>query len=143
MAVQAQGHIHLDTALGGAPENSPVLKFTALATSPELKEYNPHIVVEFAVDATTLVHQVTSGGSVVKTQTRPVNLRLTRATEASLLTLLGEYCYFVPPYHPDDGSDHTAYVARVYFVGLRGLQSAEKKDLEHFSVTAILQYSAA
>ena len=143
MAVQAQGHIHLDTALGGAPENSPVLKFTALATSPEVREFRAHIAVEFAVDGTTLVHRVTSGGSVLTTQTRPVNLRLTRANVVSLLTLLGEYCYFVPPYHPDDGSDHTAYVARVYFVGLRGLQSAEKKDLEHFSATAILQYTAA
>lgn len=143
MAVQAQGHYHIDTALTGAPENSPVLKFTALAVSPRVREFTAHVAVEFAVDATTLVHQVTSGGSAVTTERAPANLRLTRANVTSLLALLGEYVYFVPPYHPDDGSDHTAYRVQVYFTELRNLQSAEKKDLEYWSATAVLQYTAS
>ena len=53
MATEAQGHVHIDTNLLGAPENSPTLKFIALGVSPEVREFTAHVVIEFAVDATT------------------------------------------------------------------------------------------
>lgn len=142
MATQAQNHLHLDTTLGGAPENSPVLYFSALALPREIRTPTSHTAVEWAVDATALFHQVTSAGSALSSEQRAYRLRLTRANVVSLLTLLGEYCYFVPPYHPDDGSDHTASVVQVYFIDIRNLVN-EKPDLEYFQATILLQYSAS
>lgn len=142
MATQAQPHLHLDTNLDGAPENGPTLYFTALASPREVITPTPHVAVEWAVDATPLVHQATSGGSVLSSQTRAYRLRLTRTEVTSLRALEGEYCYFVPPYHPDDGSDHTASRVQVYFVALRNLVN-EKTDMAYYQGTIVLQYAAA
>jgi len=139
MAVQAQNHIHLDTDLDGAPENSPTNIYTALV--PETPAYNPHIALEWAVDGTLMKHAVTSGGSPVVSEGRRYRLKVTRAQLTALIADLGKECSFVPHYHPDDNSDHTAYIETVQFVSLADVQSREHADLATYYCTIELQKS--
>ena len=139
MATQAQSHLHLDTDLEGAPENSPTNKYTALV--PETRSVRAHIALEWAVDAILMTHRVTSSGDPVVSESRRYRLKVTRAELAALIADLGHQVYFVPHYHPDDAEDHTAYRSQVQFTQLSDIQSREHADLATYYVTIQLQIS--
>lgn len=138
MAVQAQDHIHIDTDLEGAPENSPTNKYTAL--SPEQRQHRAHMAHEYAVDATLMTHKVTDSGDVQISSSRTYKLKVTRAEHDALLADLGHRVYFVPNYHPDDGEDHTAYRIQVEFGPDMAVQERER-DLSTLYATIRIQES--
>lgn len=137
MAVAAQNHIHLDTDLEGAPENSPTNKYKAIV--PEMKLARAHIAMEYAVDATLMVHVVTSGGDPVISDARRYRFKVTRAELDTLLADLGKEVYFVPHYHPDDNSDHTAYRSQVRFAAVTEIMSREHANLATYYITIEIQ----
>lgn len=138
MATQAQSHIHLDTDLEGAPENSPTNKYTAL--SPEQRRSDAQMAHERAVDGTLMTHKVTDSGDVVVANSRSYKLLVTRSEYDALLADLGHTVYFVPNYHPDDGEDHTAYRSQVEF-GPDMAMVERERDLSTLHVTIRIQES--
>jgi len=139
MAVQAQSHLHLDADVGGAPENAPVNIYVAL--TPEIKLSRAHMFIEWAVDATMMVHRVTSGGNTVVSRGRRYQLKVTRAELAALEADEGNAVSFVCHYHPDDGEDHAAYVESGVVFRIMEIQSREHATLETYHVTIELQIS--
>ena len=139
MATQAQNHIHLDTDLDGAPENCPTNYYTAL--TPEIRAARAHVAMEWAVDATLMAHKVTSAGDPQVSTARRYRLKVTRAELTALLADLGHQVYFVPHYHPDDNSDHTAYRSTVEFSAITEIQSREHATLDTYYVTIEIQES--
>lgn len=138
MATQAQTHLHLDTDLEGAPENSPTNKYTALV--PEQRQSQALIAHERAVDGTLMTHKVTDSGDVVVTNSRTYKLLVTQTEYDALLADLGHLVYFVPNYHPDDGEDHTVYRSQVEFGPDMAMQERER-NLSTLYVTIRIQES--
>lgn len=139
MAVSAQSHIHLDTDLEGAPENSPTNKYTALVPEPQMAR--AHVAVEYAVDGTLMVHKVTTAADPLVSRARRYKLKVTRAQLDALIADLGHECSFCANYHPDDNSDHGAYVETVQFVGMGEIRSREHATLDTYYATIELQIS--
>ena len=139
MPVQAQNHIHLDADVGGAPENAPTNKYIAL--TPEIKLSRAHMFIEWAVDATMMVHRTTSGGNTVVSRGRRYQLKVTRAELAALEADEGNDVSFVNHHHPDDGEDHAAYVEADVVFRIVESQSREHATLETYYVTIELQIS--
>ena len=138
MAVRAQDHLHIDTDLEGAPENSPTNKYTAL--SPEQSQHRAHMAHEYAVDATLMTHKVTDSGDVKVSASRTYKLKVTRAEKDALLADLGHRVYFIPNWLPDDGEDHAAYRSQVEFGPDMAMQERER-DLSTLFVTIRIQES--
>lgn len=138
MTAAARDHIHLDTDLEGAPENSPTNKYTAL--SPEQRQHVAHMAHERAVDGTLMTHKVTDAGDVVTSSSRTYKLKVTRAEYDALVADLGHQVYFVPNWHPADGEDHTAYRSQVEF-GPDITAVERERDLTTLYVTIRIQES--
>jgi len=139
MAVQAQNHLHLDTDLSGAPENAPTHYYTAII--PETRNIRAFVSLEWSVRGDLMAHKVTSSGDPVISESRPYRLRVSRSELTALIADLGRRVYFVPPYHPDDGSDHTAYRDQVEFIELRDIES-ECENLNYYRCTIVVQYDS-
>jgi hypothetical protein len=139
MPIQAQDHLHLDTDLSGAPENAPTNHYSA--GIPETRNIRAFVTLEWAVDGTLMAHKVTSSGDPVISESRPYHLRVTRSELTALIADLGHRVYFVPPYHPDNGEDHTAYRDQVEFYELRDIES-ECENLNYYRCTVVLQYDS-
>lgn len=114
-----QNHIHLDTAIGSAPENAPVLTWRVTKRTPQT-------VVFLSVDYTkrgylrpTVLKD--SGTPVLLTNfkyTLKIKGADTDATETlkeSLTEMLGKTVYLVDNRHCDDGADHDSYVRTMFF----------------------------
>ena len=139
MPAQAQNHIHLDADVGGAPENAPTNKYTAL--TPEIKLSRAHVGAEWAVDGTMMVHRVTSGGDTVVSRGRRYRLKTTRAQLTALEADEGDNVSLVAHYHPDDGEDHAAYVESAVVFRIVETQSREHATLATYYVTIEVQIS--
>lgn len=108
----------MDTALGTAPENAPLLKWKAFEVS-----HVPKITanIKETVNGNYRWHTVRRPGEGL-VQRLNYNIRVKIVEDELykadvrydlLRSMLGHFVYFVPNEHPDDGADHTAFV-RVY-----------------------------
>ncbi len=108
-----QNHLHLDTVIGGSPENAPTRTWKTID-----REEIPVVFmnVRYTLRATPRLHVAKLFGTPVqKTDFEYIFKIAATETEtvaqqkAALRNLNGRRCYLVDHEHPDDGVDHAAY----------------------------------
>lgn len=133
----AQRHIHLSTALGGAPENAPTHKWVATEVLPV-----PEIIasVSRTLNGTLQKHAVIRDGQVVRLRNMKYKLRLGSDpnfpvnVQIDVLTAMqGADVFLVEHVHPADGEDHTAFVRKMYVESVGALENIDP-GLNHYLV---------
>lgn len=118
MATQVQDHIHLDVAIGTAPENAPTLTWRAR------RELQPEILISLTralngkLQAQILAD---SSGNPVQFENFDYEILITggEAQRMTLQALFGRTVYLVDHYHVDDGEDHTANIRTMRMVSFK------------------------
>lgn len=110
-AMPLQSHIHLDTSLGGSPENAPVLKW---GVTDRLDI--PEVIISFERGLTGKLHShvLTDSSGPVQFNNYRYTVRViaegTYTLEqrmAFLKAFHGKQVYLVDLFHANDGADHT------------------------------------
>lgn len=117
-----QNHIHMDTALGAAPENSPVMRWKATnrIEIPEVigsvkRTVTGKLVWHVSGDENGVHHATTMRYSIKLVDDGFYSLE---EQKTMLLNMHGQFVYLVDHWHASDGEDHTAYVKPFLFVGM-------------------------
>lgn len=141
MTVQVQNHIHLALTLNGSPEFSPLYTWIAQQV---LDQPSGVAQVKYTLKGKLRPHVLNSGTVPVLYQDAryilylQANASYTLAQrQAQLYALAGKRAYLVKHYHPDDGSDHTAYVTTV-FVQQFGKQDPIGLSHQRFTIEVTL-----
>jgi hypothetical protein len=109
-----QNHIHMDTVLSGAPENSPVMQWR---TTNRIEI--PEVIgsVKRTVTGKLVWHVSGDENGVHRTTTMRYSIKLVddgfmtlEQQKTLLLDLHGQFVYLVDHWHVSDGEDHTNYV---------------------------------
>lgn len=130
-----QNHIHLDTSLGGAPENAPTNTWKAFARTPEFK-----ILASFARSVTgkLQVQVLNSSGTPIQFKNFEYEIKAESKTDLeTLASYQGKTVYFVDHYHADDGEDHTDDV-RTMVMGPLGKIKVPAVNEPYYSVDITL-----
>lgn len=113
-----QNHIHLSTEIGLAPENSPTVKWKVTEWQP-----TPVILVDVrrTISGRLAVHSLKTGGQVAQLLDFRYMLKIDDYDGLTfdqrfdlVLSMHGKKAFLVDAIHPEDGSDHTAFVRPVY-----------------------------
>lgn len=127
-----QNHIHLDSVIGGAPENAPTL--TWRATDRALV---PRFTVEIVEGLTGVRFDHATEDVVYSDFMYELFLKDGATTALAQLDLLmglaGKRLYLVDHRHPDNGADHTDYIRTVRMTRMGEIQQ-EHLLLKQFRV---------
>lgn len=122
-----QNHVHLQGtddqpwSTDGAPDNTYKVIFKQLGEKPAV-----WAATEIALDGTVHVHQlVDSVGDVIQRDYYNTTLLVDDTEYAELKTDVGKKVDWVPPVHPDVGSDHASYVTEMLFVEITQVQEVD------------------
>lgn len=120
MAVQ--NHIHLDTSLGGAPENAPSATYKVV-------EWTPFPTLELAVarglTGKLFFDTITSGGNPVWFDNQDLQLQVSLAEFKAIRALIGRQVYYVENDHANDGADHTSDVRTMRLAAVKYLRRVD------------------
>lgn len=137
MATQIQNHIHLDTSIGGAPENAPTQTWSVFerAVIPvKVSGYVRGITGQLrnnVLMSSGEIVQLRDYGYVVKVQAEGVYTA--QEMLETLLSMDGKTVYLVDNYHPDDGEDHTSDV-RTMRMTTTGVPEAINAAQQYYTV---------
>jgi hypothetical protein len=116
MAVRIQNHLHLDTTIGGAPENAPTATYKAFGRR---KRSKVNISFNRGENGTPHVsRQRKSGGDIIVFMDWSYTIKATEAEVGTLEGLIGQTVSLVDHLHPDDGEDHDSYIRTMVFVDM-------------------------
>lgn len=136
--VAIQNHIHLDTAVGGAPENAPTATYRILFPNRRIRD-KVNLSFNRGENGTPHVsRQRKTGGAIIRYRDLSYTLKVTDTEYGALLAILGETVSVVDSYHPDDGEDHDSYVRTMLFVDMPEPKMANVKAV-YYEVDVFLQ----
>ena len=139
--MSVQNHIHLDTVLGGAPENAPTLKWTI----------TDHAIIPMIALNVEYTRTMQLREQVLKVSGSPLvkigysykififneDPGTTKTQLETLIGMMGKRVYVCDINHADDGDDHDADV-KVYLFGKIDSLSPQDKLLRYYEVSVTL-----
>jgi hypothetical protein len=126
MAVQMQDHIHLDTVIGGAPENAPTLTWKA---TQRQKVTSLMTKFERGLTGKAFFNVKTGPSGPLRFVDWTYMLKVTESELATLEGLVGKVVSLVDHLHPDDGEDHDAHIETMGFVKIGEPRMANVKGV--------------
>jgi hypothetical protein len=115
-----QNHIHLDTTLGGAPENAPPKTYKTNIRTPFIEG---DIDVKRTWTGKLFFNtRKTTSGTPILLKNVDYQLLVTEAQWNELINMLHREVYLVDHIHPNNGEDHTGSVRSMVFATLKYLR---------------------
>jgi hypothetical protein len=143
MTRYVQDHIHLDTVLGGAPENAPTTKWIV---QRRVRKPVIFLQIDYTAQGYIRANKLTDGSDPVLLKDWQYTLKVVgdgthdyTYYEDQLVSMLGKVIYLVDNYHEDDGADHTDSVQAVIMDTIDGMDSETDKVLRFGYITITLR----